>query len=63
MSYLIFKNEHREIIDLLPVNCRFWRIKSLQETYQQRFVKVKEYNTRLHQIDDYYKIIFPIKLV
>ena len=63
MNYIKFTSEYEGIIDLLPIPCRFWRIKNLQETYQQRFVKVKDYHTSLHQVEDYYKIIFPLKLI
>lgn len=63
MNYIKFANKYEEIIGLLPVNCRSWRITKIKDTYTQRFVKVKEYNTSTHQVLDYHKIITPLKLV
>ena len=63
MKHKRFSIEHKDIIHLLPVNCRFWLIIKIEDTYSQRFVKIKDYNTSFHQIQDYYKTILPLKLI
>lgn len=52
----------QELLALLPLNCRFWKLSLLKDYSKQRKALVKKYNSTSHELQPYYKYIKCLKL-